>query len=354
VRVLEVITGGEPGGAQRHVAALTAGLVALGHDVAVAHGGGRWIASQVGPTQYLSPLTRGIGPQDRAALSAIRRLIAEMRPDVVHAHSSKAGVLARWAALQAGVPAVYTAHGFVFLDPTRSRAARAAYRSIEAYFGRRSSAVIAVSARDAEAARALGIRRVAHIPNGVRVPERPIVALPGPPWRVGFLARFSGEKGFEVLVDAVARAGPDFELLVAGDGPAREDYRRLAATAGIAAAFLGWQDPVAPFLKEIHVLAVPSWKEGLPYALLDGLAHGVPTVATDAGGMADVLRPLDPALVVPVGDRVSLTMALTRAVRLGAEFREAARAHIQGQYSESRMVAETVRVLEEATRESAD
>lgn len=356
MRVLEVVTGGEPGGAQRHVADVTQGLRAAGHEVRVAHGGGRWLEAAVGATDYLPQLTRSVNPAaDWAACRSLEALIARYRPSVVHAHSSKAGVLARLAARARQVPAVYTAHGFVFTDPRRPAWERAIFRAAEGWAGRRSAAVITLSPRDAAWARAAGIRRVELIANGVEVPAIPWTPPPGPPWRVGFLSRFSPEKGFGVLVAAMAAVGPTYELVVGGDGPLAAEYRAAAAAAGLSAAFLGWQGDTRAFLAQVHVLAIPSWKEGLPYALLDALAAGVPTVATDVGAMGDVLRPLDPRLVVPAGDPRSLTIALEAAVgqaRTAApSFADAARAHIARHYNLRDMIAQTAAVLEEAGHE---
>ena len=356
MRVLEVVTGGEPGGAQRHVADVTWGLRAAGHDVRVVHGGGRWLQTVVGPTDYLPTLTRSVHPRaDWAAYRSLLGLITRYGPSVVHAHSSKAGLLARLAARTRGVPAVYTAHGFVFTDPTRPAWERALYRAVEGWAGRGSAAVITISARDAAWARAAGIPRVEPIANGVAVPGAPWTPPPGPPWRVGFLARFSAEKGFDVLVRAVAAAGPSYELVVGGDGPLAARYRAVAAAAGIRATFLGWQADAPGFFAQVHALAIPSWKEGLPYTLLDALGSGVPTVVTDVGAMGDVVRPVDPRLVVPAGDPKSLTIALEAAVeqaRTSApSFTDAARRHIARHFDVSGMVARTAAVLEEAGHE---
>ena len=353
MRVLEVITGGEPGGAQRHVAELTQGLRAAGHDVQVVHGGGRWLESAVGPTHYLPALTRRVtGGGDVAAVRALVEVMRAWRPSVVHAHSSKAGLLARVAARRVGVPAVYTAHGFVFTDPTRPAWERRLYRELERWAGRRSAAVIAVSGSDAAWAAAAGVRRVAHIPNGVALPAASWQPPPGPPWRVGFLGRFGPEKGLAVLIQAIASAGAGWQLVVGGDGPGANEYRQAAAAQGVDAEFLGWQSHPAEFFAPLHALAIPSWKEGLPYTLLDALAYGLPTIVTDVGAMGDVVRPLDPHLVVPAGDPQSLTMAIRGAAEgRGGSFAARARAHVVRHFDLAQMVTRTAQVLEEASHE---
>jgi glycosyltransferase involved in cell wall biosynthesis len=350
VRVLEVITGGEAGGAQRHVRDLARGLGARGHEVLVIHGGGDWIDRQPGVrTRRVPWLVRAIDPvRDAAAVARLAQEIRRFKPAVVHAHSSKAGVVARWAARLLGVPAVYTAHGFVFTDPTLSPGSRRLYRWVEAVSGRVARAVIAVSRRDLEAGKALGIRRLVYIPNGVDLPPtgRPKTSRTEPV--VGFLGRFTPEKGFEVLVDALAslRDGP--KLVVAGAGPLAAAFREQCVRAGIRAVFLGWQDDPAAFLAAVDVLVLPSWKEGLPYTLLDALAAGVPTVVTDVGGMGDAVRPLAPDWVVPPGDAAALARAVRSALNAPSDFAERARAHVAAHYSLAAMVARTAAVLEEA------
>jgi glycosyltransferase involved in cell wall biosynthesis len=348
--VLEVITGGEAGGAQRHVRDLARGLGARGHDVLVLHGGGDWLDRQAGIRARRVPwLVRDISPgRDATAVVRLAGEIRRFRPAVVHAHSSKAGVVARWAARLARVPAVYTAHGFVFTDPTLSPRARQVYRWVEAASGRLARTVIAVSRRDLEAGRALGIARLVYIPNGVDIPPGGRARRPGAEPVVGFLGRFTREKGFEVLVEALASLEERPRLAVAGAGPLAEAYRAWCDRAGIPAVFLGWQDDPAAFFAAIDVLVLPSWKEGLPYTLLDALAAGLPAVVTDVGGMGDVLRPLAPDWVVPPGDPAALGRAVRSAFAPPADFAARARAHIAAHYSLAAMVERTAAVLEEA------
>ncbi len=352
MRVLEVITGGEAGGAQRHLADLVRGLAAMGDHILIAHGGGTWLDGVVPvPTAYLREIRRRPDPlQDTRAVARLCGLVDAFQPDVIHGHSSKGGFLARLVGRLRGRPVVFTAHGFVLLDPTRSASSRMVFRWLEAWAARQSAAVIAVSARDRDLAAAMGARRSVLIENAVEVPERPWERPGGDPPRVGFLGRFSREKGFEVLVSALSRPGERLELRVAGDGPLAERYRDQVRAAQIAHAFVGWQDSPEDFLRAVDVLVIPSWKEGLPYTLLDALALGVPTLVTDVGGMGDVVRELDPDLVVPPGRPAELRAGIAHALGLSSDFTNRARALVGTRFSMDAMVERTREVLRVAAR----
>jgi glycosyltransferase involved in cell wall biosynthesis len=352
VRVLEVITGGEAGGAQRHLADLVRGLARQGDEVLVVHGGGTWIDTVIPvPTAYVADIRRAPDPvHDLRALARLISLVDSFQPDIIHGHSSKGGFLARLAGQRRRLPVVFTAHGFVVLDPTRSRGSRRVFRWVEAWAARRSAAVIGVSERDRELAAAMGAPHAVCIPNAVEVPREPWEPPRSETFTVGFLARFSREKGFEVLVSALQDFDGPVTLKVAGDGPLAGDYRDVAARAAVRCEFVGWQDDPSAFLRTLNVLAVPSWKEGLPYVLLDALALGIPTVVTDVGGMGDVMRRLDPRLVVPPGRPPELRAGIEAARGLGPAFVDRARALIREHFSLDEMVRRTREVLWEASR----
>ncbi len=352
MRVLEVITGGEAGGAQRHLADLVRGLAAMGDQVLVAHGGGTWLDRAVPvPTAYIREIRRRPDPvQDLRAVARLSGLVDAFSPDVIHGHSSKGGFLARLVGRVRRRPVVFTAHGFVLWDSTRSAPSRMVFRWFEGWAARQSAAVIAVSARDRDLAMAMGARRSILIENAVTVPDLPWEAPEGDPPRVGFLGRFSREKGFDVLVSALTRPGTLVELRVAGDGPLADTYRREARAARIAHTFLGWQDSPENFLRTVNALAIPSWKEGLPYTLLDALALGVPTVVTDVGGMGDVVRELDPELVVPPGRPAELRAGIAHALQLPPDFTGRARTLAATRFTMDTMIYRTREVLREAAR----
>ena len=167
------------GGTRRHLRDLVAGVVDAGHRVTVVLSFGRDplaheedlpFYSLLGVRVIQLPMRRAISPcADLTAWWKLRALIRREKPDLVHAHSSKAGALARLACAGSGIPVVYTPHVFPFLMQDASPL----YRHFERWAIARTAAVICVTRQEAEAARQLGYpeERIAHIPNGIRPPS---------------------------------------------------------------------------------------------------------------------------------------------------------------------------------------
>jgi glycosyltransferase involved in cell wall biosynthesis len=153
------------------------------------------------------------------------------------------------------------------------------------------------------------------VPNGV-----PITSPAEPPRRsasaefvVGGVGRLHRQKGFDVLVRAVARL-PGTHLVLVGDGPERASLEHLADRLGVAdrVSVTGWVETVSGWLSIVDVLAMPSRFEGLPLALLEAMLAERPVVGTDVGSIGDALRHGETGLVVPVDDELALTDALGR------------------------------------------
>jgi glycosyltransferase involved in cell wall biosynthesis len=178
----------------------------------------------------------------------------------------------------------------------------------------RVSAVMAVSAQIAELlSRRLGmpLERVVRVRNGVDLPPRagrPASSARVRP-RVGAVGRLTGQKGFDVLIAAVAllvRRGHAVEAVVAGEG--RDRITLEAAAAGLPVRFTGFVTDVPAFLEGVDVFCLPSREEGLPLALLEAMAHGLPCVATRVGDIPEVVG--DAVVTVPPEDPVALADAL--------------------------------------------
>lgn len=266
-----------------------------------------------------------------AGWRAVRRVTRQHHATIVHAHWVVPGGITA-ALATPGTPLVVSLHGSdVYVAETVGPARRAARFT----FGR-AGFVTACSDDLARRAVALGAdpSRLETVPYGVDVdrfhPEpsarealrQELAAAVGVPivFAAGRLVR---KKGFEYLIDAVARV-PRVLLALAGDGSLAEELRARAAAAGVLdrVRFLGNlpQDRVATYLAAADVVVAPSVRDdagnvdGLPNVVLEALAAGAPLVTTAAGGIDAVAKPDETAFVVPERDAGAIAAALQRIV----------------------------------------
>jgi glycosyltransferase involved in cell wall biosynthesis len=269
------------------------------------------------------------------------RLAAEFRGKdvtVVHAHNPQALIYAALAGKAAGATVVYTCHGQNSLAPGRLWLTRLASLLIDAYVG--------VSPRIVERARChheCPEAKLLVIENGVdlsafrpdadaRREVRAELGLPEAAWVVGTVGRLVEDKDPGLLLRAaLPLLGPDARLVFVGDGPLYPALQAMAARhpAGHCVSFLGARHDVPRLLAAFDVFALSSRTEGLPLALLEAMAVGLPIVATAVGGVPDVVRDGWSARLVPSADEAALREALaqlrghpTAAVELGRCARE--------------------------------
>ncbi|HXG62895.1 MAG TPA: GT4 family glycosyltransferase PelF, partial [Planctomycetota bacterium] len=364
MRLFQVITRMARGGAQRVVLELLSRLPRGEFEPALvcgaADGGLLPEARAAGVEVILIPeLVREVRPRaDAAAGARLAALFRRRRPDVVHAHTYKAGMLAGVAARWAGVPAVIVSpHGHIFAPGARIpgvpaggwklRFLRWATSAAQAWAHR----VTALSETDRSQQIALGLgaaSRYVVVPNGIDV-ERYAAPRPrlfaGRPV-VGAVGRFSPEKGQGVLLEAFARARaalPAARLVLVGYGEAEGELREAAARAGLGetVVFAGERDS-AEVLSSFDVFVQPSLYESQGLAILEAMAAGCPVIATDVGGVRDVVRDGETGVLVPAGDPAALAAAIVglagapeRADALAAR----ARAWVRERFSVERMVA---------------
>jgi starch synthase len=256
--------------------------------------------------------------------SAVRR--GARGADLVHAHWLPTAA----AALIARAPYVVTLHG------TDVELARRAPRLARAVL-RRARGVIAVSTALAEEARTLGAREVTVVPNGVELPPEPGLEA-GDPY-VLFAGRLSAEKGVEELV----AAADGLRLVVAGDGPLR----------GLVPGALGWvpRPELERLLAGAAVVVCPSRREGFGVACAEAMAYGRAVVASDVGGLRDLVRDGETGLLVPPQDPAELRAALDRLLddpELRARLGAAAREHVRELCDWDRITEETTAVYRRA------
>ncbi|HIV70872.1 MAG TPA: glycosyltransferase family 4 protein [Candidatus Aquabacterium excrementipullorum] len=326
--MLQIITLSEMGGAQRHVFDLIRTLRPRVHMTLVvgAHG---WLEEQVraiGVDCHVLPnLARSVNPwRDLQALTQLVRLIRESEPDLVHLHSSKAGLLGRIAARIVGVPAVFTAHGWGFKPGVPLRRRYAVFVA-EALAARLAARIICVSSYDfklAAQSRFFPRHRLVAIQNGV-ADNAPMRRPRGDgACRFVMVARFQEPKLQRLLLSAFARLNaPDTQLWFFGAGPAFDAVQ--AHASGMArVTFWGNQDNARDRLAECDVLVLLSAYEGLPLSIIEAMQVGLPVVASRVGGVPELVVHGSNGLLVDNEDEDAVVTAL-RELAMSAERREA-------------------------------
>jgi glycosyltransferase involved in cell wall biosynthesis len=350
------------GGVGRHVSDLARGLHAAGHDVVLC-GPGLPIPVPEGCRHVSLGLKRAVAPRvDAAALRRLQGLVRGLAPDLIHAHSSKAGALGRLArTVRPGVPLVYSPHGYAFAGHFDRELERTAYRLIERGLAPLAGRVIAVCEAEARLARGVGPDgRVRVVYNGVTVPSEPVdverrmsrLKAAGPV--LCTLTQLRPGKGMETLLDAmpaILAAHPRAQLAVWGDGPDLSGLAARAQTLGIGASvhFLGSTERPLSVMAGADVFTFPSLAEAFPYVILEAMSVACPIVASDVGGIGEALG--DSAGVrVPAADPAALAAAVTRllsdpegARALGV----AARQRVDQTFGVQKMLDETAQVYSE-------
>ncbi len=316
MRVIYAITRGDVvGGAQLHVRDLAIGTRDAGHDLLVVCGNEgeltRELQAEGIAVEICKGMLRAIHPvRDVAAVRDMTRIIDEYKPEIVSAHSSKAGTICRIAARRAGVPAVFTAHGFAFTDgvpqPTRT-----IYKVVERITERLADNIICVSEFDRQIGIKAGMspKRLVTIHNGMTDVDPHLRAKPadGDPVRLVMTARFDRQKDHDTLLRAIATV-PDVHLDLIGTGPDMEKTQQLAQQLGVddRVHFLGQRFDVAEILAGAHVFVLSSNWEGFPRSTLEGMRAGLPVVVSDVGGSAEAIVVGKTGFTVRPNDREEL------------------------------------------------
>lgn len=297
IKVLYVITRADRGGAQVHLLDLLAHLPSQVQPVIATGEDGFLCEAAAGmgvPVRRIPHLTQPISPwKDLRALCEIADVIREEAPDLVHAHTSKAGLLARLAAYRTGVPAVFTAHTWGFADgvPIRHRLLAVPLERLAARLGGK---IITVSQANTD----LALRRkiapsdsLVRIWNGV--PDVPMRASPGagePPLLV-MVGRCVPQKDHLLLIEAMKGVTGDWRLLFVGDGPLRPAIEQAIGRAGLTGRIecVGERSDIALLLASADLFVLATRWEGLPLSILEAMRAGLPVIATNVGGVPEAV-----------------------------------------------------------------
>ena len=298
------------------------------------------------------------GQMDRTVGAKIRSLIAETHADVVHAHGYKADIYCTFALRGAKVPLVSTCHTWYDNDWKVTL-----YGKIDRFVLRSFAAVVAVSdAVKGELLRAgVAAKNVYLIRNGIDVAPFEGAASsfrdevgPGHPERmiVGLVGRLSKEKGVDVFIEAAAlvlQEIPEVRFVVVGDGEDRAALEAMIDDLGVRGKvrLVGTRSDMPQVYASLDLMVSASRKEGLPMAILEGLASGRALIATPVGAVPEVVRDGVTGVLIAPGDKNLLAATIIRLLR-DAELRSrvgaAGRRMIAEEFSAGRMTADYLRV----------
>lgn len=358
-KILYVITRAEHGGAQVHVSQLIEGFrgryesfLAVGEEGFLADR-----ARELGAEVTILPdLVHPISPgKDMGALFSISRYIKEIEPDLVHAHSSKAGLLGRLAAKLRGVPSVFTAHGWAFTDGV-SKKQKAIAIPLERFAGKLASKIITVSEYDKRLAMKYKVvpeEKIKAVWNGVPDTEWRSNNVDGAP-RLVMVARFSEQKDHATLLSALGGMKDwEWTLDLIGGGPGLDEVRAMSRELGIGhrVNFLGALEPdqVEKLLSNSSIFVLSSRWEGLPLVIIEAMRAELPVVATDVGGVSEAVIDGETGYLIAPGDAGGLRSRLKKLMDsqdLRRKMGKAGRARYEKYFTVERMLRETAKVYE--------
>lgn len=373
-KLLYVITQGEKGGAQQYVTDLARGLLSEWNiAIAVGEPDGRKEAVEEWktfcPVIQLRHLMRRVSLlHDLLAIQELRRVYETVRPDIVHVNSTKAGIIGSLAAPpieKRPFGLVYTAHGWIFNEPT-NEIKKTLYRFAETITAPKKDLMIVLSRRDAE--QAAGVlhmpdERIRIIRHGILPPRllsreeaRMMLAdatgchtVHDTTTWIGVIANYYPTKGLDVLLDAISLLPEEQKQSVhcffIGEGPEREalESRIRQHRLEDRVSLVGAVPEAAALLSAFDLCVIPSRKEGLPYVLLEAFAAGVPVIASGVGGIPDIIQDEKTGLLIQEERPEALANAIERAMTSMEEMkRMAERANTSvHRFELSRMLTET-------------
>ena len=344
MKVCHFITRMIVGGAQENTFLSARGLVEAGHECVLRSGPsegreGSLLARMENPgfSVVESPLfVREISPwKDLKAIYWLADYLKKEKFDVIHTHSSKAGIIGRIAGRMADVPmVVHTIHGLAF-GPYDSFLKNQLYIRAERYAAERCDRIYSVAQAMIDQCLAVNIGRPEQfkvVYSGMEL-DRFLSAKPDPALRaelgipenrpvVGAVARLFPRKGYEDFFPVAARvvqACPDTCFLIMGDGPMRSEYEKTVADLGLKnqVFFAGLVSPdrIAEYIALTDLVAHFSLKEGLPRVAVQALAEGKPVVAYPLDGTPEVVLDGRSGFLTPPGDHEAAAAAVVSLLK---------------------------------------
>lgn len=361
IRVMRIIARMNVGGPALQVSALADGLDSTRFDQRlfvgdVTEGEADYLTLRAPHIEVVRVAGLGRSPNpggDARALATLTREIRAFRPDIVHTHTAKAGVLGRSAAMLGGAKTrVHTFHGHLLHGYFSPRVTNAVV-AVERTYAHRTTRLVAVGRQVRDELLAAKIGRpdqYSIVPPGIRLPSAPSRAqarselgLSTDVPVVAFVARLTQVKRpdrFAEVARLVSGAVPNAEFIVAGEGDLFDDLKSRLAPLGDRVHLVGWRSDVETIYAAADVTVLTSDNEGMPVSLIEAASVGCPGVTTQVGSAGEVVIDGETGFVTAL-DAAALAQATTRILtddQLRARFSVAAAAHALAAFSADRLV----------------
>ena len=285
----------------------------------------------------------------------IRRLARRHGAAILHSHGRGAAVYA--ALVRAMCPRVRVVHTVHRSDGDLVTPRRRMREWVLGRCGAITAVSSAAAARFAEC-HEYPVEKIIVIPNGIDA-DRYSGEKERHGRTVGAIANFSGDKDFRTLLlgfAGIRKTHPDAKLVIAGDGPKRAEVEKMIAKNGLqdSVELLGFRGDVPELLRQMEVLVHSTFTEGFGLVLLEAMASGVPVVASNVGGIPEIITDDETGLLFPPGDSAALAAAVARVFDDGSVRERLSANGLRGvhvQYSTERMCSEYTRLYCELHRQ---
>ncbi len=301
MKVLYCITRSDWGGAQAHLYGLVSEEIKKGIHCEVIVGEKGTLYDRLQAlgikVHHLSALVHAISPlQDFKAITSLCRMIKKINPEVVHLHSTKAGWIGRISSFLAGKKTIFTVHGWCFTEGL-SRKRRMVGIIIEKLLANITDRIICVSDYDKNLALKYQVAdssKMITIYNGVDVQKKSLESsLIRDTSRVNVMmvARFSEPKDQETLIRALQYLDEHIHMYFVGDGPKLASVKKMVQKMNVEnrVYFLGQQDDVQSLLYFADIFVLSSKYEALPISIIEAMKVGLPVIATNVGGVKELV-----------------------------------------------------------------
>ncbi len=368
-KILYIITQSSWGGAQKYVFDLATNLPEDFQVTVLCGGNGELIsrlkAKEV-KVKVMKNLIRPIRPfTDAICLWQLRSFIKKEKFDIVHTNSSKAEILGNISAWLAGTKkTIFTAHGFVFNEPG-SKFKKKIFINLEKFANKFADRIICVSDFDKKNALKHGIsseKKLTVIHNGIKVAndllgnekikiKKNYLKLPEDSVVVVAIANFYETKGLKYLIDAsskIIKKHPNVYFVLVGDGELREDLKARIKANKIENNFImpGFRNDIPELLQIMDIFVLSSLKEGFPYVIMEAMSFGLPVVATEVGGVPEIVNQ-ETGLICRPGEANELADCIEKLIDnplLGSELGENAKRFVNEKFCFKKMLQKTINI----------